>query len=74
MVSSASASAAHVAQVPGELASFVVEAAPEGKVTEQLKQEILNSDLALIMPQTRKILRSMEPNVIADAVQQLQSM
>jgi phosphotransferase system enzyme I (PtsI) len=39
-----------------------------------VKQEILNSDLALIMPQTRKILRSMEPNVIADAVHQLQSM
>ena len=39
-----------------------------------VKQEILNSDLALIMPQTRKILRSMEPSVIADAVHQLQSM
>ncbi|MGV7208403.1 phosphoenolpyruvate--protein phosphotransferase [Oxalobacteraceae bacterium A2-2] len=39
-----------------------------------VKQEILNSDLALIMPQTRKIMRSMEPNAIADAVQQLQLM
>lgn len=39
-----------------------------------VKQEILNSDLARIMPQTRKIMRSMEPNVIADAVEQLQSM
>ncbi|WP_295997687.1 phosphoenolpyruvate--protein phosphotransferase, partial [Rugamonas sp.] len=39
-----------------------------------VKQEILNSDLALIMPQTRKIMRSMEPNVIAEAVRQLQSM
>ncbi|NGZ88291.1 phosphoenolpyruvate--protein phosphotransferase [Duganella aceris] len=39
-----------------------------------VKQEILNSDLARIVPQTRKIMRSMEPNVIADAVEQLQSM
>ncbi|GJI95098.1 phosphoenolpyruvate-protein phosphotransferase [Duganella caerulea] len=39
-----------------------------------VKQEILNSDLALITPQTRKIMRSMEPNVIADAVEQLQLM
>ncbi len=37
-----------------------------------VKQEILNSDLARIMPQTRKIMRSMEPSVIADAVEQLQ--
>jgi phosphotransferase system enzyme I (PtsI) len=37
-----------------------------------VKQEILNSDLARIAPQTRKIMRSMEPNVIADAVEQLQ--
>ncbi|QJD91271.1 phosphoenolpyruvate--protein phosphotransferase [Duganella dendranthematis] len=39
-----------------------------------VKQEILNSDLARILPQTRKIMRSMEPNVIADAVEQLQLM
>ncbi|MYM97469.1 phosphoenolpyruvate--protein phosphotransferase [Duganella vulcania] len=39
-----------------------------------VKQEILNSDLARIMPQTRKIMRSMEPSVIADAVEQLQLM
>ncbi|MYN15148.1 phosphoenolpyruvate--protein phosphotransferase [Rugamonas sp. FT107W] len=39
-----------------------------------VKQEILNSDLALITPQTRKIMRSMEPSVIADAVEQLQLM
>ena len=39
-----------------------------------VKQEILNSDLARITPQTRKIMRSMEPNVIADAVEQLQLM
>ena len=37
-----------------------------------VKQEILNSDMSLLQPQTRKILRSMEPNVIAEAVQQLQ--
>ncbi|WP_445229874.1 phosphoenolpyruvate--protein phosphotransferase [Duganella rhizosphaerae] len=39
-----------------------------------VKQEILNSDLARITPQTRKIMRSMEPSVIADAVEQLQLM
>jgi phosphotransferase system enzyme I (PtsI) len=39
-----------------------------------VKQVILNSDLGLILPQTRKILRSMEPNVIAEAVEQLQLM
>ncbi|MFA9216683.1 MAG: phosphoenolpyruvate--protein phosphotransferase [Sphingomonadaceae bacterium] len=39
-----------------------------------VKQEILNSDLARIVPQTRKIMRAMEPNAIADAVLQLQSM
>ena len=39
-----------------------------------VKQEILNSDLALIAPQMRKIMRSMEPNVIAEAVLQLQLM
>ncbi|MET0321375.1 MAG: phosphoenolpyruvate--protein phosphotransferase [Duganella sp.] len=39
-----------------------------------VKQEILNSDLARIAPQTRKIMRSMEPAVIADAVEQLQLM
>jgi phosphotransferase system enzyme I (PtsI) len=36
-----------------------------------VKQEILNCDLTTITPQTRKILRSMEPEAIADAVQQL---
>jgi phosphotransferase system enzyme I (PtsI) len=39
-----------------------------------VKQEILNSDMARILPQTRKILRSMEPDVIADAVLSLQTM
>jgi phosphotransferase system enzyme I (PtsI) len=39
-----------------------------------VKQEILNSDMSLIVPQTRKIMRSMEPNVIADAVLALQAM
>ncbi len=39
-----------------------------------VKQEILNSDLTSIAPHTRKILRAMEPNAIADAVEQLQSM
>jgi phosphotransferase system enzyme I (PtsI) len=37
-----------------------------------VKQEILGCDLATITPQTRKILRSMEPSAIAEAVEQLQ--
>jgi phosphotransferase system enzyme I (PtsI) len=39
-----------------------------------VKQEILNSDLTRIVPQTRKIMRAMEPGAIADAVLQLQAM
>ncbi|GGY69707.1 phosphoenolpyruvate-protein phosphotransferase [Pseudoduganella albidiflava] len=39
-----------------------------------VKQEILNADMARILPQTRKILRSMDPDVIADAVLSLQTM
>ena len=39
-----------------------------------VKQEILNSDLTRIVPQTRKIMRATEPNAIADAVEQLQMM
>jgi phosphotransferase system enzyme I (PtsI) len=39
-----------------------------------VKQEILCSDLNLIVPQTRKVLRAMEPNAIAEAVQALQLM
>ncbi len=39
-----------------------------------VKQEILASDLTTIAPLTRKILRTMEPHAIADAVEQLQSM
>ncbi|MES2153287.1 MAG: phosphoenolpyruvate--protein phosphotransferase [Pseudomonadota bacterium] len=38
-----------------------------------VKQEILGSDLATIVPQTRKILRTSEPRAIAEAVEQLQS-
>ncbi|WP_322404199.1 phosphoenolpyruvate--protein phosphotransferase [Massilia luteola] len=38
-----------------------------------VKQEILSSDLALLVPRTRRILRAMEPAAIADAVEQLQS-
>jgi phosphotransferase system enzyme I (PtsI) len=37
-----------------------------------VKQEILGCDLSTITPQTRKILRSMEPDAIAEAVEQLQ--
>jgi phosphotransferase system enzyme I (PtsI) len=37
-----------------------------------VKQEILGCDLATITPLTRKILRNMEPDAIAEAVQQLQ--
>jgi phosphotransferase system enzyme I (PtsI) len=36
-----------------------------------VKQEILNSDLGSIGPQVRKILRSFDPAMIADAVGQL---
>jgi phosphotransferase system enzyme I (PtsI) len=38
-----------------------------------VKQEILSSDLALLVPRTRRILRAMEPAAIAEAVEQLQS-
>jgi phosphotransferase system enzyme I (PtsI) len=36
-----------------------------------VKQEILNSDLSAICPQTRKIMRTLESNAIAEAVEQL---
>jgi phosphotransferase system enzyme I (PtsI) len=36
-----------------------------------VKQEILNSDLAAIIPQTRKIMRSHDPCAISEAVEQL---
>jgi phosphotransferase system enzyme I (PtsI) len=39
-----------------------------------VKQEILNSDLKLLTPRTRRIMRSMEPSEIAQAVEQLQVM
>jgi phosphotransferase system enzyme I (PtsI) len=39
-----------------------------------VKQEILNSDLTTITPQTRKILRIYEPAAIVDAVEQLRLM
>jgi phosphotransferase system enzyme I (PtsI) len=39
-----------------------------------VKQEILGADLAAITAQTRKILRSMEPQAIMDAMAQLQAM
>jgi phosphotransferase system enzyme I (PtsI) len=39
-----------------------------------VKQEILNSDLGQIAPQMRKIMRSMDPETIADAVAALQSL
>jgi phosphotransferase system enzyme I (PtsI) len=37
-----------------------------------VKQEILGADLTRITPQTRKIMRTMEPDAIAEAVEQLQ--
>jgi phosphotransferase system enzyme I (PtsI) len=37
-----------------------------------VKQEILNADLAQIAPRMRRIMRSMEPGEIAEAVEQLQ--
>jgi len=38
-----------------------------------VKQEILNSDLTVIVPKTRKILRLMEANAIKEAMEQLRS-
>ena len=38
-----------------------------------VKQEILASDLSILAPRTRRILRSMEPDAIALGVEQLQS-
>ena len=39
-----------------------------------VKQEVLRSDLRLLVPQTRKILRAMEPAAIAEGVAQLVEM
>ncbi|MDB5793841.1 MAG: ptsP [Noviherbaspirillum sp.] len=39
-----------------------------------VKQEILNSDLAVLAPQVKKILRTMEPAAIAEAVEQLRAL
>jgi phosphotransferase system enzyme I (PtsI) len=39
-----------------------------------VKQEILSSDLAVLGPRTRRILRAMEPAAILDAVEQLQTL
>jgi phosphotransferase system enzyme I (PtsI) len=39
-----------------------------------VKQEILSSDLAVLGPRTRRILRTMEPAAILDAVEQLQTL
>jgi phosphotransferase system enzyme I (PtsI) len=39
-----------------------------------VKQEILNSDLTVIAPQAKKILRSFEPAAISEAVEQLRLM
>ena len=36
-----------------------------------VKQEVLNSDLRLLTPKTKKILRSIEPQAIADGVEEL---
>lgn len=36
-----------------------------------VKQEVLNSDLRLLVPKTKKILRAIEPQAIADGVEQL---
>ena len=36
-----------------------------------VKQEVLRSDLRLLVPQTRKILRAIEPSAIAEGVAQL---
>jgi phosphotransferase system enzyme I (PtsI) len=36
-----------------------------------VKQEVLNSDLRLLVPQTKKILRAIEPNAISEGVERL---
>jgi phosphotransferase system enzyme I (PtsI) len=36
-----------------------------------VKQEVLNSDLRLLMPKTKKILRAIEPQAITDGVREL---
>lgn len=38
-----------------------------------VKQEILNSDLSVITPQTRKIMRALDSSAIAEAVEQLRA-
>jgi phosphotransferase system enzyme I (PtsI) len=38
-----------------------------------VKQEILNSNLATLVPRTRKILRLMEADAINEAVEQLRT-
>jgi phosphotransferase system enzyme I (PtsI) len=40
----------------------------------EVKQEVLNSDLATIVPQTRKIMRTFEPGAITEAVERLRLM
>lgn len=37
-----------------------------------VKQEILNSDLSLIVPQAKKVLKAVEPTAISEAMRQLQ--
>ena len=39
-----------------------------------VKQEILNSDVGLIKPLTRKILRSYEPRTIARGIKRLDAL
>jgi phosphoenolpyruvate-protein phosphotransferase (PTS system enzyme I) len=39
-----------------------------------VKQEILNADLAMLAPCTKKIMRSYEPAVIAEAVEQMRAL
>ena len=40
----------------------------------EVKQEVLNTDLAAIAPQIRKILRAWDPDAIAEAVRQLREL
>jgi phosphotransferase system enzyme I (PtsI) len=39
-----------------------------------VKQEILNSDLSVLIPKTRRIMRTFEPKAIAEAVEELRLM
>ena len=79
------ATAQTAAQIPALQASMaqarhalaILTGQPPAALDAQLlavKQEILNADLGLIEPQTKKILRSYEPSAIAEGMERLRSL